>query len=319
MTMDDAVDFEEDDDFLPESSETTTEPPAGQAEDDLTSEVLKLRGISDPNKIKFEDESGAIVERPWDQLSRAEQINILADQTPEDTALDSSEVNLINAIRQSGLTTEQYIQQLREPQPAPVRYTAEDLSDDELYALDLLNKAGSDITDEEITDAIENAKQNETLYAKTVEGLRNEYIRLQQEEDAKLQNEQAAQRKAYYDNFANNIRGQIVNLNSMAGQPMQLSNEDMDELSSFMLDLDGNGMSSFGRALNDPALFTRAAFWLLNEDKIAAELNSQIQENYRRGYEQAKKDMQGTSKLVFNSPTSQQKTATDAFIDDEDW
>ena len=60
----------------------------------------------------------------------------------------------------------------------------------------------------------------------------------------------------------------------MAGQPMQLSNEDMDELSSFMLDLDGNGMSSFGRALNDPALFTRAAFWLLNEDKIAAELNS---------------------------------------------
>jgi hypothetical protein len=27
--MDDAVDFEEDDDFLPESSETTTEPPAG--------------------------------------------------------------------------------------------------------------------------------------------------------------------------------------------------------------------------------------------------------------------------------------------------
>lgn len=319
MTMDDAVDFEEDDDFLPESSETTTEPPAGQAEDDLTSEVLKLRGISDPNKIKFEDESGAIVERPWDQLSRAEQINILADQTPEDTALDSSEVNLINAIRQSGLTTEQYIQQLREPQPAPVRYTAEDLSDDELYALDLLNKAGSDITDEEITDAIENAKQNETLYAKTVEGLRNEYIRLQQEEDAKLQNEQAAQRKAYYDNFANNIRGQIVNLNSMAGQPMQLSNEDMDELSSFMLDLDGNGMSSFGRALNDPALFTRAAFWLLNEDKIAAELNSQIQENYRRGYEQAKKDMQGTSKLVFNNPTSQQKTATDAFIDDEDW
>ncbi len=316
MTMDDAVDFEEDDDFFPESTQTTEQQPES---DDLTSEVLRLRGINDPNKIKFEDESGAIVERPWDQLSRAEQINILADQTPEDTDLDDSEINLINSIRSSGLTTEQYVQKLREPQPAPVRYMAEDLSDDELYALDLLNKAGSDITDEEITSAIENAKQNETLYAKTVEGLRNEYIRLQQEEDAKLQNEQEAQRQAYYNNFANNIRGQIVNLNSMAGQPMQLSNDDVEELSSFMLDLDGNGMSSFGKALNDPALFTKAAFWLLNEDKIAAELNNQIQENYRRGYEQAKRDMQGTSKLVFNNPASQKQTATDAFIDDEDW
>jgi hypothetical protein len=31
-------------------------------------------------------------------------------------------------------------------------------------------------------------------------------------------------------------------------------------------------MSAFGKAMNDPALFTRAAFWILNEDKIVEEL-----------------------------------------------
>jgi hypothetical protein len=33
-----------------------------------------------------------------------------------------------------------------------------------------------------------------------------------------------------------------------------------------MLDIDDSGMSPFGRALQDPQLFTKAAFWLLNED-----------------------------------------------------
>jgi hypothetical protein len=48
------------------------------------------------------------------------------------------------------------------------------------------------ITDEELEQAISNAKQNEVLFKKTVEGLRKEYIRLQQDEEAQLANEQAA-------------------------------------------------------------------------------------------------------------------------------
>jgi len=46
----------------------------------------------------------------------------------------------------------------------------------------------------------------------------------------------------------------------------------MEELSEFILNLDDSGTSAFGRAMNDPALFTKAAFWLLNEDKITEEL-----------------------------------------------
>ena len=41
---------------------------------------------------------------------------------------------------------------------------------------------------------------------------------------------------------------------------------------SEMFVLDNNGVSAFGRALQDPALMTRAAFWLLNEQQIVEEL-----------------------------------------------
>lgn len=293
--------------------------PSAQPDEDLTTEVLRLKGITDPGKIKFEDETGAIVERAWDSLSREEQINILIDQEVEQQDFDDSELQLINTIRESGMTPDEYIQSLLPETEPTKRYKVDDLSDDEVYALDLLHKVGSDISDEEINQALELAKQNEGLFKKTVEGLRKEYIRLQEDEEAQIANEKAAREEAAYNRFATSIKSQIQGLDSFAGQPLQLSDDDIEDLSSFMLELDDQGLSAFGRAMNDPSLFTRAAFWILNEDKIVEELNQQIQDNYRRGYEQAKMDLQGKPKLVFNKPTSQKKTTDDVFIDDEDW
>lgn len=295
--------------------------PSAQPDEDLTTEVLRLKGITDPGKIKFEDETGAIVERAWDSLSREEQINILIDQEVEQQDFNDSELQLINTIRESGMTPDEYIQSLLPETEPTKRYKVDDLSDDEVYALDLLHKVGSDISDEEINQALELAKQNEGLFKKTVEGLRKEYIRLQEDEEAQIANEKAAREEAAYNRFADSIKGQIKELDSFAGQPLQLSDDDIEDLSSFMLEIDDQGLSAFGRAMNDPALFTKAAFWILNEDKIVEELNKQIQDNYRRGYEQAKLDLQGKpkAKLVLNKPASQKKTTDDVFIDDEDW
>lgn len=295
--------------------------PFAQPDEDLTTEVLRLKGITDPGKIKFEDETGAIVERAWDSLSREEQINILIDQEVEQQDFDDSELQLINIIRESGMTPDEYIQSLLPETEPTKRYKVDDLSDDEVYALDLLHKVGSDISDEEINQALELAKQNEGLFKKTVEGLRKEYIRLQEDEEAQIANEKAAREEAAYNRFADSIKGQIKELNSFVGQPLQLSDDDIEDLSSFMLEIDDQGLSAFGRAMNDPALFTKAAFWILNEDKIVEELNKQIQDNYRRGYEQAKLDLQGQpeAKLVFSKPASQKKTTDDVFINDEDW
>ena len=68
-----------------EPSHEGGEPSNTNNEDDFTTEVLKIRGINDPSKIKFEDQTGAVVERSWDELSREEQLNIIAgDQNAED-------------------------------------------------------------------------------------------------------------------------------------------------------------------------------------------------------------------------------------------
>lgn len=309
-----------DDVFDDEFNDLGEDTPSQQQEDtsDLTTEVLKIIGINDPQKIKFVDDTGAIVERSWDSLDREEQLNILVqkEQEPEQGALDDSEAELIKTIRESGMGVQEYLNSLQ-PEPPAKEYQVESLTDEDLYALDLIEKIGSDnITDEEIVQAVEQAKQNEDLFKKTVEGLRKEYIRLQEDKEAQLAYQQEAKREEEYQKFATSIQNEIKGLSSFAGKDLELSDDDIEDLSAFILDLDESGMSAFGKAMNDPALFTRAAFWILNEDKIVEELTKQIQASYTRGYEMAKKDLQG-SKLVF-SPTSK-KTTTDDFIDDDDW
>ena len=319
-----------DDDEFSESSTTQQEdttsqetPPEENNEDDLTSEVLKLRGIDDPDKILFQDDSGAVVTRSWDSLSREEQINILGNvkeqQDQPNNELENDEINLINAIRNSGMDVNSYLQtltpQVNQPQQTNVIDT---MSDEDLYAFDILNKVGSDnITDEELDQALESAKANEALFKKTVDGLRASYNRQYEEEQANIANQQQAAQQQKYQAFANAINNQIDVFDNFAGQEIQLSNEDKDNISEFMTSLDENGISPLGYALQNPAILTKAAFWLLNEDSISAELQKQVQDAYTRGFNAGKGDMLNKSKLVFKPKTTSKKS--DPTWDSDDW
>ena len=308
-----------------DNQETDSTPPSeGDQEDDLTTEVLRLRGISNPDKIKFEDESGAVTERSWDSLTKEEQINILADQREHqetNNELAEDEIDLINAIRNSGMSVQDYMQtitpQINQPQDTN-QFDA--MSDEDLYAFDILNKVGNDnITDEELDAALEAAKANETLFKKTVDGLRQQYNRLQEEQKQNIANQQQAAAQQRYQAFANVVNNQIDNFNSFAGQPIQLSNQDKDNLSEFMLALDEDGSSALGKALQDPKLLTKAAFWLLNEQELIAELQKQQQDAYTRGYNAGKGDILNKSKFVFKptKPTTSKKD--ESIWDSDDW
>lgn len=308
-----------------DNQETDSTPPSeGDQEDDLTTEVLRLRGISNPDKIKFEDESGAVTERSWDSLTKEEQINILADQREHqetNNELAEDEIDLINAIRNSGMSVQDYMQtitpQINQPQDTN-QFDA--MSDEDLYAFDILNKVGNDnITDEELDAALEAAKANETLFKKTVDGLRQQYNRLQEEQKQNIANQQQAAAQQRYQAFANVVNNQIDNFNSFAGQPIQLSNQDKDNLSEFMLALDEDGSSALGKALQDPKLLTKAAFWLLNEQELITELQKQQQDAYTRGYNAGKGDILNKSKFVFK-PIKQAASKKDESIwDSDDW
>ena len=305
----DDVIFDED-----EFAENSEENQSSQnTEDDLTSEVLKARGISDPSKIKFE-EDGQVVEKDWNSLDREEQLNILIGEpekvAEESTQFTNDEMRLIQSIRNSGMSIEDYFNSLQAPPEKT--YDVDQLSDDDVYALDLLQKVGEEnITDEEITQALEQAKSNEALFKKTVDSLRNNFKKIQDDAEQQAKEEQENLQREEYNQFANTIYNEIANLNSFVGNSLELDKQDQEDLASFTLSLDQNGLSPFGAALRDPKVFTKAAFFILNEDKIVQELDRQMKEQYNRGYEAAKQE----SAKVEVTPTRK----IDAFADEDDW
>lgn len=280
------------------------EPVRSEPDDDfdLTKELLALQGVSDMNKIKFEDESGAVVEKSWDSLSNNEKLMILSHQEDPDTSLDAAEIELINQIRESGMTPDQYIQSLQTVEPPVVNYEVDNMSDDELFCIDLLDKIGSDnITDEELQQALDSAKANPNLFSKQVASLRVYYKDL---EDQRLRNEEIAKQEAAeqeFNIFSNNIIDSIRNFNALEDTPVELSLEEMDDLANYILTRDASGYSEFGRLLNDPVQFTKAAFWMLKGPEILNEMQNQIKEAYLRGYNETHKT---TTKKVFTKPSS---------------
>ena len=116
------------------------------------------------------------LEKKEQKFLNNEKLMILSHQEDPDTSLDASEIELINQIRESGLTPDQYIRNLTEfEEPQPV-YEVDSMNDDELFCLDLLDKIGSDnITDEELQAALDSAKANPNLYSKQVASLRVYY------------------------------------------------------------------------------------------------------------------------------------------------
>ena len=290
---------------------------------DLTKELLNLQGITDINKIKFEDESGAVVEKSWNSLSNNEKIMILSHQEDPDTSLDNVEIELINQIRESGLTPGQFIQNLQE-QAKPkqeITYEVDNYSDDEIFCLDLLDKVGSEnITDEELQEALNNAKANESLYNKQVASLRSYYKDLENKRLEQIELEKQEQAEYEFNTFANNIINSIRNFNTLEDTPVELSQYDMDDLANYILTRDASGYSEFGKLLNDPVQFTKAAFWMLKGPELLNEMQNQIKEAYLRGYNESNKSV----KKVYTKPqvTSQSKNNKEsqyAYFDEDSY
>lgn len=307
---------------FPPSRQGNSKPEDSEGSDeDFTTEVLRLKGISDPNKIKFEDESGAIVEKSWDSLSRTEQLNILTQEGNPETDLIDSEIELINTIRTSGLSPEQYLQQLQQraiqemQDSIPNTYEIDALEDDELFALDLIEKVGEEnITDEELQQAIADAKQNPDLYQRQINALRTQYKTLEDKQRAEQDEQEAKAAEQEYNNFSNTILQEIQGFNQLGNQEIELSVDDMNDLANFILTRDENGVSDFGRVMNDPRTFTMAAFWTLKGPEIMAEMQEQIQEAYKRGFTDGGKNIKSGNRVTVqkstNTPSKQNYSGT---------
>ena len=267
--------------------------------DDFTLQVLRLKGITDPSKIKFEDESGAIVERDWNDLSDNERLTILAGTEDPERDLEEEEILFINQLRENNLTPQQYIQAIQQQaaqkaledyqQGLAPTYEIDSLSDDELFALDLLEKVGEEnITDEELQEALEHAKANPSLFAKQIEGLRATYKNLEDQQRYDAEQAQIQQAEQQYQEFSNKVLNEISSFNSLANQEIELSTDDKNDIANYMLTRRETGVSDFYKDMQDPATATLAAFWLLRGPEILSEMENQIKAAYQRGFTMSK-------------------------------
>lgn len=278
-------------------------------QDDFIDQLLKQRGIEDKSKIKFEEEEGNVQEKSWDDLSNEEKFNILntSTYTPnEDSELDESELQLINQMRESGLTPSEYLENiqkesvdtyLKNNSQETYQYEVDQYDDDELFIYDFITRMEGNVTDEEAQEALERAKQNETLFAKQIGAIRNEYKAIEQEniQQAQIEREQEAQEN--YDKFADSVAEQIVNFDDYHGYNLNMDDDDRQMLYDFITGVDGAGNNYFVKALRDPKVLVNTAWFALNGEQILDDITNYFQEqikqvrkqSYEKGIADAKK------------------------------
>lgn len=275
-------------------------------DDDFIPALLKTRGIEDKSKIKIENDEGEIEEVDWDSLSNDTKLNIL-NSSSEDTGLDDKEIELINVIRSSNLspaeyiqaiqqnTINQYIQQQQNQNPV---YKVDEISDEELYIMDLIARI-PDMTNDEAIELLEKAKQNNSLFTRQIGAIRAEYKKA---EDESIQyNELLQQQEAQeqFNQFAKNIERSINDFTEFAGYDLNMEEDDMYELYDFITGFDSAGNSHFGKALNDPRTLVRMAWFALYGEQMINDINDYY-----------KKEITNVRKESFNKGAQSKKDKT---------
>ena len=272
----------------------------------VVTELLKRQGIEDPNQISFEKEDGSIEKLKWDDLSLEEQLNIL-NQKPENDNLPpvNDEIgedirSLAKELKDNNMSVDDFINYIENQgiqgyqaslQP---HYEVDNITDDDLFKIDLKNRI-PDITPEQLETALEQAKSNEELYNKQVNGIREEYKQFEEEQNAQNEAITVEEQQQQYNEFANAITQTIDSLDNVNGIDIELEDEDKYELAQFILGQDAAGVSNFGKALNDPETFVKVAWFALKgadaidsiTDYFKNEITKVRESSYQEGLEDA--------------------------------
>lgn len=286
----------------PEGSEK--EEDKNKPEEDFMTFLLKSRGIEDRSKIKFENDEDSVEEVDWDSLSNEDKLNILNSSAGNlETALDESEIQLINSIRKSGLTAAEYIQQIetegvtryiQNVQNSQYEYTVDQYTDDELFIADFIERMGA--TEDEAREELERSKSNEALFTKKIGAIRNEYKTIEEENIRQAQIEQEQWAQEQYDQFAQQVVDQINDLKEFSGYDLDLEQDDMQMLYDFITGVDGAGNNYFAKALSDPKTLVQTAWLALNGKQMIDDITDYFQkeitkvrkESYEKGVAAAK-------------------------------
>lgn len=276
-------------------------------ESSIIIDLLKSKNIN-PEAIKFVDDKGVTSEKHFNDLTREEQLEILNyDNERDDYNMEDDEINLINQIRNSKLSVNEYMQQVQNQAVNSyinnstnntTRYSIDDLEDDELFLADL-KTIDPELSEEDALQILESEKKNPKLYSYKINNLRNSY---KAKEDAIKTAEQEEQTRKYEEAqkaFEQTIVEAIQDMDSIdlgEDDALVLSEDDANMLASFILDSDEAGVRYIAKALNDPKTLTQMAWFALKgqetlktiSDYYKQEIAKVSKESYNKGLNDAK-------------------------------
>lgn len=268
--------------------------------DPLVLQLLEAKGIKD-GLVQMENEDGSIEEIPFNELSSEEQFNILnTELESNDLGLNDTEAGDLQFLRDNGVTLEQAIQYFSNKAiedyvastQNPTADTVAGYSDEEIYALDLLAR-NKDLTEEEIQTRIDKQREHPDLFKEKVDSLREEYLQLEKDQVAEREAEITRQANESYQQVAESLVAVAKETDYIGGLDIEV--EDKQEVLGFILNKDDNGVTEFGKLLEDPkALFEIA--WYAKKGKEAFDVihdyyKKEISEASKRGYEKGKSEV----------------------------
>ena len=245
---------------------------------------LQERGIKDPSKLRITNEDDTEEEIDFNSLSTEEQLEVLKQVT--DPGLTQDEINTINYLRQNNASFEQVIdywaqkrlEEYLNQHPEDVRqktYEIDDYSNDDLYLIDLKRRY-PDLTDEELAAELDAAKENEELFNKKADILRNAFkAEEDQAEAARVQQEQQQ-----VEDLRNNLMNAASRFNEVQldytddkSDSLVIDEEDKQQMMSYILDQDSEGKSQLIKDLEDPDRLIEIAWFSTQGPKVLSELS----------------------------------------------
>ena len=256
--------YQQDSNYYDDSDEEESKPePEKEEKEDYLTRVLKSKGV-DKSRVRIENEQGDIEEWDFDDLDDETKYGILSQQ---DLPLSDDEIQDINFLRRNRMNlrdfakyqqeqaVKDYLAQNQNPQ-----YTVDQVSDDDLFKFELKEQM-PDLTDDEVDEQLNKAKENESFFRKKIQALRTEYKNMEDAQTKQMEADAQAQSEQQFNAMAQAIVSAARNIDEMNG--MVLDDDDKEEVLSFLLDRDANGQSQFYKLFENPdALFKMAWFAL---------------------------------------------------------
>lgn len=302
----------QEDDYEPGYGNQYTEDdepkPKQEQRNDFAFNVLRKYGI-DANAIQIQNEDGELEEVSFDDLSDEEKMELF--ESASASSISDNELNDLNFLRANRMSLADMIQWQREEavkeylsQSNNVQYTVDSLSDDELYIYDLHDRY-PDITDEEIEQELDYAKQNQALFERKMTALRNEYKQLEDENIAQQKQQAAVEKEQEFNMLAQSLVNVANSTNEL--HDLIIEDEDKEAVLSFLLDRDANGQSQFYKLFEDPQKLFELAWYA----KFGKQAFIDVNDYYKKVIEKTRRGDTPSPKVVKRS--AERRSPVDKF------